>query len=142
MSAFETLPYERVQVGDELPPLDVPLTTTLIVAGALASRDFTPVHHDKAAAQAQGMDDVFMNILTTNGFVGRFVTDWAGRDAVLRNVSIKLGAPNLPGDTMKMRGRVVAKDDAAGEVRVEVVGKNSWGDHVTSTVWLALPRQG
>ena len=24
-----------------------------------------------------------MNILTTNGFVGRYVTDWAGPDAIL-----------------------------------------------------------
>jgi len=135
---FESLDYDDVKVGDELPPLDVPLTTTLIVGAALASRDFTPVHHDRAAAQAQGMSDVFMNILTTNGFVGRYVTDWAGRDAVLRNVAIKLGAPNLPGDTMKMRGRVENKED--GVVEVSVVGRNGWGDHVTGTVKLTLPK--
>lgn len=136
--SFETLSYDEVKVGDELPPLDVPLTTTLIVGTALASRDYTPVHHDKAVAQAQGMGDVFMNILTTNGFVGRYVTDWAGRDAVLKNVAIKLGAPNLPGDTMKMRGKVEKKQD--GIVEVSVVGKNNWGDHVTGTVKLALPK--
>jgi len=136
--SFETIGYDDVEVGDELPALDVPLTTTLIVGAALASRDFTPVHHDKAAAQAQGMADVFMNILTTNGFVGRYVTDWAGRDAVLRNVAIKLGAPNLPGDTMKMRGRVAKKE--GGVIEVSVVGKNGWGDHVTGTVALALPK--
>ena len=93
-----TLSYEQVSVGDELPDLDIPLTTTLIVGTALASRDFTPVHHDKSAAEAQGMGDVFMNILTTNGLVGRYVTDWAGVDARITNVSIKLGTPNLPGD--------------------------------------------
>ena len=95
----KTMRFEQVAVGNELPPLAVPITTTLVVAGAIASRDFTPVHHDKAAAQAQGMQDVFMNILTTNGLVGRYVTDWAGPDAIVRNVSIKLGGPNLPGDT-------------------------------------------
>jgi hypothetical protein len=135
-----TLTHDQVDVGDELPPLDVPLTTTLIVGTAIASRDFTPVHHDKGAAQAQGMGDVFMNILTTNGFVGRYVTDWAGRDARLENVAIKLGAPNLPGDTMKMRGKVESKDDDT--VVVSVVGRNSWGDHVTGTVRLALPKKG
>ena len=133
-----TLSYDQVSVGDELPPLDIPLTTTLIVGTALASRDYTPVHHDKAVAQAQGMGDVFMNILTTNGFVGRYVTDWAGSDAIVKNVAIKLGAPNLPGDTMKMRGKVESKSDDT--VVVSVVGKNNWGDHVTGTVKLALPR--
>jgi acyl dehydratase len=137
---MKTLRFEQVKVGDALPELPIPITVTLVVGGALASRDFTPVHHDKAAAQAQGMADVFMNILTTNGLVGRYVTDWAGPDAVVKNVAIKLGAPNLPGDTMKMGGTVKEKNDAAGEVVVEVAGKNNWGNHVTGTVRLALPR--
>jgi acyl dehydratase len=133
--------FEDVSVGDALPELAVPITTSLVVSGALASRDFTPVHHDRAAAQAQGMSDVFMNILTTNGLVGRFVTDWAGPDAALRAVAIKLGAPNLPGDTMRMRGSVTSRDEAKGEVTVTVAGSNSWGDHVTGSVVVALPRR-
>jgi acyl dehydratase len=137
---MKTLRFESVQVGDALPELPIPITVTLVVGGALASRDYTPVHHDKAAAQAQGMGDVFMNILTTNGLVGRYVTDWAGPDAVVKNVAIKLGAPNLPGDTMKRVGSVKEKNDAAGELVVEVAGKNNWGNHVTGTVRLALPR--
>jgi hypothetical protein len=80
-----------------------------------------------------------MNILTTNGYVGRYVTDWAGPDALIRKVAIKLGAPNLPGDTMKLRGRVAKVDAQAGQVEVEVVAKNAWGDHATGTVTLALP---
>jgi acyl dehydratase len=130
-----------VNVGDDLPELAIDITASLVVGGALASRDFTPVHHDRAAARAAGMQDVFMNILTTNGLVGRYVTDWAGPDAVLRNVAIKLGAPNLPGDTMKMSGAVRSRDEASGEVVVEVTGKNAWGNHVTGTVRLALPRR-
>ena len=128
-----------VNVGDSLPELPIPLTTSLIVGGAVASRDFTPVHHDKSAAQSAGMQDVFMNILTTNGLVGRYVTDWAGIDAVIKKVSIKLGTPNLPGDTMKMTGAVTEKDQASGTVVVEVAGKNAWGSHVTGTVSVALP---
>ena len=129
-----------VKVGDELPGLDVPLTAAVIVGGALASRDFTPVHHDRNAAVAQGMQDVFMNILTTNGYVGRFVTDWAGPDAAIRGLSIKLGTPNVVGDVMKLRGRVASVDAQQGLVEVEVVGKNAWGNHVEGKVRLALPK--
>jgi len=128
-----------VKIGDALPDLDVPLTSAIIVGGAIASRDYTPVHHDKAAAQAAGMSDVFMNILTTNGYVGRFVTDWAGPDAVLKKVAIKLGTPNLPGDTMKLRGEITSVDASAGTVEVSVAAKNAWGDHATGTVTVALP---
>ena len=128
-----------VKLGDALPDLDVPLTAAIIVGGAIASRDYTPVHHDRAAAQAAGMSDVFMNILTTNGYVGRFVTDWAGPDAMLKKVAIKLGTPNSPGDTMKLRGEVTSVDAATGTVEVAVVAKNAWGDHATGTVTVALP---
>jgi len=128
----------EVRVGEELPELRVPLSSSLIVAGAVASRDFTRVHHDKAAAQAAGMQDVFMNILTTEGWVSRFVTDWAGPDAQIRKLSLKLGAPNLPGDVMVMTGKVQSKGDE--DVVVEVVGKNAWGNHVTAAVTLSLPR--
>jgi acyl dehydratase len=135
----KSLTYADVSVGDVLPELPIPLTVSLIVAGAVASQDYTPVHHDKKAAQEAGMQDVFMNILTTNGLVSRFVTDWAGVDARVTNVSIKLGTPNLPGDTMTLTGAVQEKDDAASAVVVAVTGKNAWGNHVTGTVKLALP---
>jgi len=131
--------YADVNVGDELAPLAIPLTRTLIVATAIASRDYQDVHHDPELARQRGSDDIFMNILSTNGFVGRFITDWAGPDAVLKRVAIRLGAPNYPGDTMTMTGKVKAKDDATGVVEVAVRGANSRGDHVTGTVSLTLP---
>ena len=135
----QTLRFESIREGESLPELSIPLTSTLIVGGAIASRDFMPVHHDRSAAQAQGMSDVFMNILTTNGLVGRYVTDWVGSDAMLQRVAIKLGAPNLPGDSMTFSGRVVARDEAERAVDVEITGRNSWGNHVTGTVRVRLP---
>ncbi len=126
-----------VRIGDELPSLIVPLTRTLIMAGAIASRDYQEVHHDPILARERGSEDVIMNILTTNGFVGRFVTDWAGPDAVIRSVKVRLGAPNYPGDTMTMTGSVTALDGA--DVTVAVRGANSRGDHVNAMVVVTLP---
>ena len=80
-----------------------------------------------------------MNILTTNGLVERFVTDWAGVDALVKNVEIKLGTPNLPGETMIMTGSIADTNDAENTVVVEVAGKNAWGNHVAGTIKLALP---
>lgn len=84
-----TLRFAEIRVGDRLPSLEVPITPTLIVAGAIASRDYQEVRHDRDLAVARGSKDIFMNILTTNGFVGRFVTDWAGPDALLKWVDIR-----------------------------------------------------
>jgi hypothetical protein len=129
--------FVDVHPGEELPELAIDVTTTLIVAGAIASRDYYEVHHDRAFASRRGTPDVFMNILTTNGLVGRFVTDWAGPDATVRRIAIRLGVPNFPGDTMRLTGRVTAAD--RGVVEVEVIGRNRLGDHVTGTVTVGLP---
>jgi acyl dehydratase len=133
----------EVTVGDALDPLEIPLTRTLIVAGAIASRDYQDVHHDPELARRRGSPDIFMNILTTNGFVGRFVTDWAGPGAVLEAIAIRLGAPNYPGDTMRLTGAVTdvgpVGADGRGTVTVAVRGANRLGDHVTGTVEVSLP---
>ncbi|WP_435240665.1 MaoC family dehydratase [Streptomyces cucumeris] len=126
-----------VRAGDALPPLRVPITRTLIVAGALASRDYQDVHHDAEAAKEKGSPDIFMNILTTNGLVGRYVTDHFGPRARLRKVAIRLGAPNYPGDEMVLRGEVTSVAD--GAVEVAVTGANGIGNHVTGTVTVRLP---
>ena len=132
-----SLARSDVKVGDELPPLDIPLTRTLIVATAIASRDYQDVHHDSQLAQERGSKDIFMNILSTNGFVGRFVTDWAGPAAAIKSVKIRLGAPNYPGDTMRMTGQVTSIE--GDEIQVAIRGANDLGDHVTGTVTLTLP---
>lgn len=132
------LDIAQVSVGDKLPPLEIDITAKLIVGGAIASRDYQNVHHDKDAAQALGSPDIFMNILTTNGLVGRYVTDWAGPSARLKKIAIRLGAPNFPGDTMTLSGEVISVDAAGGRVEIEISGENQLGYHVTGTVGVSL----
>lgn len=126
----------RVVDGQALPSLEIEITRTLVVAGAIASRDYQDVHHDPELARRRGSPDVFMNILTTNGLVGRYVTDHFGPAAVLRKVAIRLGAPNYPGDTMVLTGTVEAVDGRTATVRV--IGENGIGRHVTGTVTVTL----
>ncbi|MET7601038.1 MaoC family dehydratase [Streptomyces avermitilis] len=123
--------------GEELPPLEIEVTRTLIVAGAIASRDYQDVHHDAESARRRGSPDIFMNILTTNGLVGRYITDHFGPGAVLRKVAIRLGAPNYPGDTMVLTGTVVEVEGATATVKV--IGANGIGTHVSGTVTVTVP---
>lgn len=129
-----------VRVGDELPALHVPITRTLVVATAIASRDYQDVHHDPALAVERGSKDVFMNILTSNAMVERFVKEWAGPSVRIRRLRVRLGAPNHPGDTMTLTGSVTAVDD--GTATVAVRGENSLGAHVTGSVVVELPGLG
>ena len=111
----------------------------LVTGGAIATRDYFPGHHDLNAAQALGSPHIFMNILTTNGLVQRYVEEWAGPEARFASLKIKLGAPNYPGDSMTFNGAVTGLDAATRTVEITLGGKNSMGNHVTGTVTLVLP---
>ncbi|MEE2703508.1 MAG: MaoC family dehydratase [Myxococcota bacterium] len=144
MTALQaTRSFEEIEVGEKLPELVIDLTPTRIISTAIASRDYQDVHHDRDLAQKKGSKDIFMNILSTNGFVGRFVTEWTGPGALLERVAIRLGAPNYPYDSMRMTGVVESKEVAGdrGRVEISVRGQNGLGDHVKGTVRLSLPLQ-
>jgi hypothetical protein len=140
-SRTDTLRWSDINLGDEVTPLEIPLTTTMIVAGAIASRDFMPVHHDRDYANKQGSPNLFMNILTSNGYCVRFLTDWAGPEAMITKLAIRLGVPSFPDDPLRFTGSVTGKSQgSAGENFLEVTFKasNSLGDHVSGTAVISL----
>ena len=121
-----------IEVGQVLPEWSLPMTPTTIVSTAIATRDWQDVHHDRDIAQAAGSKDIFMNILTTNGLVEKFVVDSLGADTELKGIAIRLGAPAHPYDTLTFSGEVTEVAD--GIATIAVAGKVSLGDHVTGTV--------
>jgi acyl dehydratase len=139
--ATTSLRGAEISVGDELPLFELPVTATVIVAGAIASRDFMPAHHDREFAMARGAPDIFMNIHTTNGYMSRFVTDWAGPESMVRSIKIRLGAPAVPGQPLRFSGRVVQTSREGDETVIEVAVRatNELGDNATGTVVLTLP---
>ena len=139
MTSKNSKRFDDVRPGEALPELAIPITTTLIASAAIATRDYFPGHHDMEAAQQLGSPHVFMNILTTSGLAQRFVEDWAGPAVRFKDLKIKLGAPNYPGDTMTFSGEVVRTDAASRTVEVALKGKNSMGSHVTGSATLVMP---
>lgn len=139
MTSQKTKQFDDVKLGDELPTLAIPITVPLIAGGAIATRDYFPGHHDLDAARALGSPHIFMNILTTNGLVQRFVESWSGSESLLKSVKIKLGAPNYPGDTITFSAQVSEKRLEDRSIELTLKGKNSMGNHVTGTVRVQLP---
>jgi len=129
-----TLPAWRPQLPGEvtLPPWELAVTPTVVISTALATRDFQDVHHDRDAAVRRGSRDIFLNILTTTGLVQRYVTQWAGPEAVVRGIDLRLGAPCYAYDTLTFTGRAAEAD--AGERVVTVSGRTAGGEHVSATV--------
>ncbi|MFD0856061.1 OB-fold domain-containing protein, partial [Actinomadura adrarensis] len=127
-------PAEPEPVADEAPPpiLEIDLTPTFVIATALATRDFTPVHHDTALARAQGSKDIFVNILTSMGLVQRAALATVP-GAVLERIDVRLGAPAYAGDTLRLY------TERLDGTTLKVRGAVSLGDHVTATVRFKEP---
>jgi hypothetical protein len=125
-----------MEVGMKLPELLLYGDPTFIVSTAIATRDYQDVHHDRDKAQAKGSKDIFVNILTDTGLVQRYVTDWAGPNAVIKSISLRLGVPWYAYDTVTFKGEVTAIDN--GLITLKVVGSNSLGDHVIATARLTV----
>jgi hypothetical protein len=126
-----------VTEGTELPPLTIEATPTFVVSTALATRDFQDVHHDRDSAVQRGSKDIFLNILTDTGLVQRFVSEWAGPEALIRSIKIRLGVPCYAYDTLTFTGRVVSCEGR--DAVVAVSGVDSLGEHVAGTVEVTLP---
>lgn len=122
----------ELKVGASLPEWSIEVTTRLVVTTAIATRDFQNVHHDRDAATGAGSQDIFLNILSSQGLVQRYVNENLGNDLFMAAMSVRLGAPAYPGDTMVFSGEVVAENDGVFEVKV--VGTVSLGAHVSATV--------
>ena len=118
--------------GTTLPAWELPLTPTVVVSTAIATRDFQDVHHDRDRAQAAGSKDIFVNILTSTALCERYVTDWAGAGVQITGIAIRLGAPAYPYDTLTFSGEVT--EVAGGVATIQVVGAVSLGHHLTGTV--------
>jgi acyl dehydratase len=140
-AARQTIDANKVQVGDALPAMVIDVTPTRVVAGAIASRDFMPVHHDRDYANQQGAPDIFMNILSDTGYCSRFLTDWAGPDAMVQRLAIRLGVPVFPGHTLTYTGEVTAIERAGDDAVIDVAlrATNELGEHVGGTARLSVP---
>ncbi|MCH6267281.1 hypothetical protein [Neobacillus citreus] len=136
--------WDDVEVGYELPVHEREITAALVVGGAIsATHDYADVHHDYHAARKAGADNVFMNILTTNGLIGKYLTDWSGPTGELKSIVLRLAVPNYPGDRMTIIGSVTKKyqEDGQNLVEVEFTGRNSLGNHASGKAVVALTRR-
>jgi acyl dehydratase len=132
-----------VQQGDELPPLRYDVTATTVVLGALASRDWRPMHHDHDfAVNRNGTQDIFLNTPNQAAWFERYLTDWSGPTGRLGRMAFRMKSSVFPGDTMTFTGTVTAVDtDTTGCCWATVAVTLRVGERVATecTTRIALP---
>jgi acyl dehydratase len=141
---MRSLTEEQVAVGDELPSLAVPVTATTVVLGALASRDWRPMHHDKDfAVNRNGLKNIFINTPNNAAWFERYITDWTGPSGRLGRMKFKMNSSVFPGDEMAMSGRVEKiSTDAQGCCWLDLVVAVSVGGEVSTSCQarVAIPK--
>jgi len=141
--SWETRTLDRVKVGESLPELAIDVTATTVVLGAIASRDYRPMHHDKDfAVERNGVRNIFINTPNNAAFFERYLTDWTGPKGRLGKIQFRMKDSVFPGDRMVFHGRVEkVEKDAVG---CGWVGLSVWltvGEKTTTecTARIALP---
>jgi acyl dehydratase len=143
-SLAPTLLFGEVSVGDQLPRLDYEVSATTVVLGALATRDWRPMHHDKDfAVNRNGTQDIFLNTPNQAAWFERYLTDWTGPHGRLGRVTFRMKGSVFPGDTMSLAGVVSATEvDDSGCAFATVDVTLSVEDDVktTCTARIAVPQ--
>ncbi len=139
---YKSLKWDQIKKGTKLPEQSRDITRRTVISTAIASRDFQDVHHDHEAAKNSGTPDIFLNILTTGGLIGKYLTDWTGPKGELKNIVINLALPCYPGDTLTSNGKVLNKYTEGDEylVDVEYTLATGNGTHGSGTATLAIPK--
>lgn len=135
--------HAEVTEGQELPALSYPVTATTVVLGALASRDWRPMHHDKDfAIERNGTRDIFLNTPNQAAWFERYVTDWTGPYGRLRRMTFRMLGSIFPGDTMVFKGAVTGSgidDSGCGWIELDITVSVEGDVKTSCRAQVALP---
>ena len=121
--------YDTLQVGDSLPPLQLPPISRLALALYCgASGDHNPIHVDTDFAKSAGMPDVFAHGMLSAAWLGRLLTNWVPQSAI-RSLDVRFAAITQVGETITCTGKVTEKFEHGGErlVRLQLSTANQDG---------------
>ncbi len=135
---------EDVQVGDEVAPVEFPLTVYRLVMEAGACRDFNSIHHNSEYARSTGAPEMYAATSFLLGAWERTVREYIGLAGTIRSIrGFRMKKFNPVGTTMVVRGKVVSleRDDPGGGVAEVTIWCENGGDVTVGpgTVTVTLP---
>jgi acyl dehydratase len=145
MTRDQQLYWDDVKEGQELTPVDFPLTVYRLVVEAGANRDFNAIHHNSEFARASGAPEMYANTTFLLGMWERAVREFIGPLGRIHAVKgFRMKSFNVVGQTVKVKGRVRRAwlDQQGALAELEVWSENDQGVTVgPGTVTVSLPRK-
>lgn len=104
----------RIAIGQRLPLREIDVSAQRVVAGAAASFDWQPQHHDHCfAVERMKLPGIILNQPTQTGWLAQLALAWSGYEARIARQRVRMRSPISPGDRMQFGGEVVACERAA-----------------------------
>jgi acyl dehydratase len=138
----ESVFYEDLETGNEIPGLVKRPTTAQLVKFAGASGDYYPIHYDKDFALASGLPSVIVHGWLTLSFLSQMVTDWMGEGGSMLKLAGNYRGMNLVNEDIVCHGKITKKytEDNKHCVRLEIWAENPRGERTASgSAVVALP---
>ena len=122
-----------IEVGTTLPEKVFYIDRALLKAYADASGDQNPIHQDEAFAISVGLPNVISHGMLTMALAGKYVSDWAGGSAQVREFSARFIKPvivpagekvdlTVVATVTEVDGNIVKLDITATSAGVKVLG--------------------
>ncbi|CAB4666516.1 unannotated protein [freshwater metagenome] len=122
-----------IEVGTILPTKVFYLDRGLLKAYADASGDQNPIHQSEEFALSVGLPNVIAHGMLTMALVGKFITDWAGGSANVKEFSARFIKPvivpagekidlTVTATVVEIDGAKIKLDCAATSAGVKVLG--------------------
>ncbi|MSR00103.1 MAG: hypothetical protein EXR88_01710 [Gammaproteobacteria bacterium] len=130
-------------IAEKIPELRVLITPKLVIMGAVASRDWQPLHHDHEWSVGEGgLPGIILNNYTQMGWIIRYVTDWSGPQGRVGGLRLTMHSPICPGNELVITGAVDTLEQATTDLNWAILKiELAVGSRIASTAWVkvALP---
>ena len=116
-----------INVGDALPTQVFYLDRGLLKAYADASGDQNPIHQNEEIAISVGLPNVIAHGMLTMALVGKFVTDWAGGSAHVKEFSARFVKPVIvpAGEKVDLTVNATVTEVDGDRVKLELVATSA-----------------
>ncbi|MEN8613853.1 MaoC/PaaZ C-terminal domain-containing protein [Dehalogenimonas sp. THU2] len=123
----DTIRFDDLAVGTEIPSLVKNPTSRQLVMYAGASGDYNPIHYDRDAAAARGLPDIVVHGQLVSACLMQLLSDWLGDAGSIKRFSVSYKAMTFPGEPFTCRGTVTKVPDTGDKL-------------VTLSIWAENPR--
>ncbi len=116
-----------IEVGTILPTKVFYLDRGLLKAYADASGDQNPIHQSEEFALSVGLPNVIAHGMLTMALVGKFITDWAGGSANVKEFSARFIKPVIvpAGEKVDLTVTATVIEINGGEIKLDCVATSA-----------------